>query len=205
MNLNINSPGGKNKVADSSYDDGGSIRSPFGSERIGQVQNSTLITGSNRYLSGSATTANNGGSFNVENYGAVGDGSHDDTEAFTRAWSDACKASSATLLVASGNTFLVNNLDFQGPCQPEFTFQVDGTIVAPDDPSSWKSNYVWLLFQHLQQFTMTGKGTIDGKGNNWWGKQKSRPAAIQFNDVKGSALSGLKVTNSPQFHVTLTD
>ena len=30
------------------------------------------------------------------------------------------------------------------------------------------------------------------------------PQAIQFNDVKGSALSGLKVTNSPKFHVTLT-
>ncbi|XP_057862084.1 polygalacturonase-like [Cryptomeria japonica] len=31
------------------------------------------------------------------------------------------------------------------------------------------------------------------------------PQAIQFNDVKGSALSGLKVTNSPQFRVTLTN
>ncbi|XP_057865029.1 polygalacturonase-like [Cryptomeria japonica] len=169
-----------------------------------------LLTASNRYLSGStrsqgATLASNGGSFSVENYGAVGDGEHDDTEAFTGAWNGACKASSATLLVPSGKTFLVNNLDFQGPCQPGFTFQVDGTIAAPEDPSSWKSNYVWLLFQHLQQFTLTGKGTIDGKGNNWWGKQKSRPAAIQFNDVKGSTLSGLKVTDSPQFHVTLTD
>ncbi|XP_059071095.1 polygalacturonase-like [Cryptomeria japonica] len=169
-----------------------------------------LIRSTNRYLRAStislaATQGNNGRSFDVQNYGAVGDGEHDDTEAFTRAWNDACKASSATLNVPGGKAFLVNNLNFQGPCQPGFTLQVDGTIVAPENPSSWKSTYVWLLFEHLQKFTLTGKGTIDGKGSNWWGKQKSRPTAIQFNDVKGSALSGLKVTNSPQFHVTLTN
>ncbi|GLJ10109.1 hypothetical protein SUGI_0122320 [Cryptomeria japonica] len=168
-----------------------------------------VITESNRYLRAStisldATQASKGRSFNVQNYGAVGDGAHDNTEAFTRAWNDACKASSATLYVPGGKTFLVNNLNFQGPCQPGFTFQVDGRIVAPENPSSWKSTYVWLLFEHLQQFTLTGNGIIDGKGNNWWGKKKSRPTAIQFNDVKGSRLSGLKVTNSPQFHVTLT-
>ncbi|XP_057862088.1 polygalacturonase-like [Cryptomeria japonica] len=169
-----------------------------------------LITASNRYLRAStisqdATQASNGRSFNVQNYGAVGNGVHDDTEAFTSAWNDACKASSAILHVAGGKTYLVNNLNFLGPCQPGFKFQVDGTIVAPDNPGSWKSTHVWLSFQHLQQFTLTGKGTIDGRGNNWWGKQKSRPTAIQFNDVKGSALSGLKVTNSPEFHVTLTN
>ncbi|XP_059064539.1 polygalacturonase-like [Cryptomeria japonica] len=53
--------------------------------------------------------------------------------AFTRAWNDACKASSATLNVAGGKTFLVNNLYFQGPCQPGFTFQIVGiTIQAPE-------------------------------------------------------------------------
>ncbi|GLJ10708.1 hypothetical protein SUGI_0133520 [Cryptomeria japonica] len=113
-----------------------------------------LITSSNRYLRAStislaSTQGRNGRSFGVQNYGAVGDGEHDDTEAFTRAWNDAYKASSATLNVPGGKTFLVNNLNFQGPCQPGFTFQVDGIIVAPENPSSWKSTYVWLLIKHL--------------------------------------------------------
>ncbi|XP_057862094.1 polygalacturonase-like [Cryptomeria japonica] len=162
-----------------------------------------LITASNRYLRVS-TTASNGGAFNVENYGAVGDGAHDDTEAFTSAWNDACKASSGTLLVPGGKTFLVNNLNFQGPCQPGFTFQVDGTIVPPEDPNSWKNKYALLLFQHLQTFTVTGKGTIDGKGSSWWGNYDDRPTAVAFNDVKGLTLSGLTVTNSPRFQVTIT-
>ncbi|GLJ10103.1 hypothetical protein SUGI_0122210 [Cryptomeria japonica] len=149
--------------------------------------------------------------FNVLDYGAVGDGQHDDSKAFGQAWEAACKTSSATLLVPSNKTFLVNNLAFEGQCEPGLVFQVDGMIIAPEDPEAWESKDVWLLFEHLNQFTLTGNGVIDGQGSKWWdnhSKQSAsddRPTAIHFNGCTELAINGLHVSNSPRIHFALSE
>ncbi|GLJ10102.1 hypothetical protein SUGI_0122180 [Cryptomeria japonica] len=151
---------------------------------------------------------------NVLDYGAVGDGEHDDTKAFGQAWDAACDTPSATLLVPGTKTFLVNNLVFKGKCEPGLIFQVDGNITALEDPKDWESKSVWLRFDYLDQFTLTGNGAIDGNGNKWWdnksqekiGKKSSghRPTAIHLNGCSGVVIKGLLVTNSPKFHFTLS-
>ncbi|XP_057861791.2 polygalacturonase [Cryptomeria japonica] len=155
--------------------------------------------------------------FNVETYGAVGNGVEDSTKAFANAWAAACKAPSATLLVPGSKTFLVNGLVFQGPCAPGFTFLVEGTIVAPPDPANWNNRLTWFYFQKLQQFTLSGNGTINGQGQAWWLQCRTknihhayctdtnRPTAIQFNDCSGLEISGLSIVNSPLFHMTFDD
>ena len=103
--------------------------------------------------------------FNVRSFGAVGDGVTDDTQAFKMAWDTACQAESATLLVPSGHSFMIQSTIFTGPCKTDLIFQVfdqccsrrrqligselgfflfslddekiEGTIMAPDGPSSW--------------------------------------------------------------------
>lgn len=48
--------------------------------------------------------------------------------------------------------------------------QIDGTIVAPDEPSNWDPDMSrqWLDFSKLKGVIFQGSGTIDGSGSKWW-------------------------------------
>ena len=48
--------------------------------------------------------------------------------------------------------------------------QIDGTIVAPDEPSNWdpKLQRTWLEFSKLEGIVFQGNGVIDGSGSKWW-------------------------------------
>nr|AAY21050.1 truncated PGN [Glycine max] len=61
-----------------------------------------------------------GPSFNVIDYGATGNGQTDDSQAFLKAWKDACNASygTATLLIPKEKTFMLQPVLFRGPCKP---------------------------------------------------------------------------------------
>ncbi|GKB24037.1 polygalacturonase [Tanacetum coccineum] len=77
--------------------------------------------------------------FNVKDYGAIGDGSSDETPAFVVAWKDACA--------------------------------VDGVLSPPTGPDCWPkkdSTRQWLVFYKLDNMTLTGTGTIEGIGQDWW-------------------------------------
>ncbi|KAM0009362.1 putative endo-polygalacturonase [Helianthus debilis subsp. tardiflorus] len=54
--------------------------------------------------------------FDVTSYGAKGDGSTDDSQAFLQAWADLCGDASGdpTLIIPSGMTFLISPLKFVG-------------------------------------------------------------------------------------------
>ncbi|KAK8682741.1 hypothetical protein V6N13_055115 [Hibiscus sabdariffa] len=75
-------------------------------------------------------------SFNVMDYGAVGNGIADDSQAFIKAWKGVCGAkvggTIATLVVPQGKTFLVNLLEFEGPCQAK-SIHVQGILLACND------------------------------------------------------------------------
>ncbi|XP_022138804.1 polygalacturonase At1g48100 isoform X2 [Momordica charantia] len=157
--------------------------------------------------------------FDVTDYGAVGDGCTDDTAAFRAAWKAACAVESATILVPSDHCFIITSTIFSGPCKPGLVFKVDGSLMPPDGPESWpKADSVrqWLVFYRLDQMTMTGTGTIEGNGQKWWelpckphrGPNGSTlpgpcdsPALIRFFMSSNLVVSGLRIQNSPQFHM----
>ncbi|KAJ6357170.1 hypothetical protein OIU78_005116 [Salix suchowensis] len=157
--------------------------------------------------------------FNVMDYGAVGDGSTDDTNAFTQAWKEACGVESGVILAPSGYSFMITSTIFSGPCKPGLVFQVDGCLMPPDGPDSWPekdSTQQWLVFYRLDGMTLTGKGTIEGNGEKWWdlpckphrGPNGSTskgpcasPALIRFFMSSNLEVSGLRIQNSPQFHM----
>ncbi|OMO76680.1 Glycoside hydrolase, family 28 [Corchorus olitorius] len=89
---------------------------------------------------------------NVDSFGAVGDGVSDDTEAFRKAWDTACSTPKSVFLVPPGCHYLVNATKFKGPCVDRLVLQIDGTIVAPDEPENWDPNLprLWLDFSNLQ-------------------------------------------------------
>ncbi|KAK1280834.1 Polygalacturonase [Acorus gramineus] len=157
--------------------------------------------------------------FDVREYGAVGDGSADDTAAFAEAWKAACAADSAVLLVPSDYVFVIRSTIFSGPCRPGFVVQVDGVLMAPDGPDCWPetdSKRQWLVFYRLDGLTLRGGGTIEGNGEQWWnlpckphrGPNGSTlpgpcdsPALIRFFMSSNLTLRDLRIQNSPQFHV----
>ncbi|CAI9267684.1 unnamed protein product [Lactuca saligna] len=157
--------------------------------------------------------------FDVKNYGAIGNGSADDTPAFVAAWKAACAVESATLLVPFGFTFMITSTLFSGPCKPGLVFQVDGILTPAVGPDNWPkkdSRRQWLVFFELDNMSLTGTGTIDGNGQQWWdlpckphqgsgGKTFpgpcDSPTLIRFFMSSNLRLSGLRIQNSPMFHV----
>ncbi|KAI4354103.1 hypothetical protein L6164_003002 [Bauhinia variegata] len=61
--------------------------------------------------------------FNVMDYGAVGDGKSDDSQAISKAWNDTCGTAipgAATLVLPGGKTFYLKPMDFQGSCKSKY-------------------------------------------------------------------------------------
>ncbi|KAI3696609.1 hypothetical protein L6452_29025 [Arctium lappa] len=148
-----------------------------------------------------------GAAYNIMQYGAKGDGITDDTKAFEEAWQELCNdvEPGSTLTIPLVNTFLVGPINFQGPCKsPNVHFEILGTIVAPEDPSSWNGCLAgaWLLFANVEGLIVDGGGTIDGRGNAWW--TKSLTNALHFENCNGLQLRNLNHRNSPRNHIGLS-
>nr|GMD76908.1 polygalacturonase QRT2-like [Ipomoea batatas] len=160
-----------------------------------------------------------GSSFNVMDYGATGDGSTDDSQAFLNAWKDACSstAGSTLLTIPQNLKFLVHPITFSGPCNSEkINFAIMGTILAPTSPSIWGEGYPsqWLAFQDVTGLNIYGSGTIDGQGKVWWdqscrdhpgleGCKSLAPTALKLISCNQGSLSNIIFSNSPQSHVLI--
>ncbi|XP_077233344.1 putative polygalacturonase At3g15720 [Tasmannia lanceolata] len=146
--------------------------------------------------------------FNVDTFGAVGDGKTDDSHAFLRAWGAACAAyGGPTIYIPGAKIFLLKPIQFQGPCNSSINIQVLGNLVAPRDMWMWKDAFSWLLFYGINQLTIYGSGKIDGQGSLWWAKHcqncKSAPTAMSFQSLNGLVLKGLRIVNSPRNHISI--
>ncbi|KAG6484223.1 hypothetical protein ZIOFF_061018 [Zingiber officinale] len=112
--------------------------------------------------------------FDVINYGAIGDGKTDDSQAFLRAWAAVCKDASATpsVLNIGFKTFLINAvLNFMGPCKPS-------SIT-------------------VQQVLMNGCNNLVVKGLKLVNSQRSHLAITNCNDVLLSQLTITSPGDSP--------
>ncbi|XP_071695661.1 probable polygalacturonase At1g80170 [Rutidosis leptorrhynchoides] len=152
---------------------------------------------------------------NVDSFGAVGDGVSDDTTAFSNAWKQACSTTSAVLLVPPDRTYLVNATRFKGPCAEDFIIQIDGTIVAPNEPKNWdpKNPRIWLYFSNLTRAHFLGNGVIDGSGSKWWAASCKRnktnpcvgaPTALTIDQSSSIEVNGLTIQNSQQMHFAVS-
>ncbi|KAH6799039.1 hypothetical protein C2S51_035523, partial [Perilla frutescens var. frutescens] len=141
--------------------------------------------------------------FNVVDNGAIGNGRTDDTNAFVKAWEKICASSSSPVMrVPSKKTFLIQPLQFIGPCKSRtITVEIDGNLVAPTDPSKWKCNanvcHQWIYFHQVDGLTLRGRGIIDGRGQKWW-----QNTVLEISNSKNVELGGgLRFKDSPMMHV----
>ncbi|XP_020224229.1 probable polygalacturonase At3g15720 [Cajanus cajan] len=157
--------------------------------------------------------------FNVLQYGAIGDGKTNDSPAFLKAWKDVCQSKShiSRLIIPAKRTFLLKPTTFSGPCKSNYTYiQLLGDIVAPETKSEYSGFHTntWLGFSYVNGLIISGKGTIDGKGSAWWqqpciGNVKSGancrpPTALTFYRCYHLQLKGFTSINPARSHMTLT-
>ncbi|KAK8960749.1 putative polygalacturonase [Platanthera guangdongensis] len=152
---------------------------------------------------------------NVDSFGAVGDGVADDTPAFVSAWEKACSLKNAVFLVPEQGVYKVNATKFKGPCQDRLIIQIGGTIVAPEEPSSWdpKNPRVWLFFSNLVGARIQGGGVIDGSGSKWWASSckinktnpcRGAPTALTIDSSSKIRVKRLTIQSAQQMHFAIS-
>ncbi|KAK2637046.1 hypothetical protein Ddye_031838 [Dipteronia dyeriana] len=149
---------------------------------------------------------------NVDSFGAKGDGT-DDSQAFKRAWQEACSSSNeAVLVVPKNKMYLLKPLRLSGPCKSSLTMKIYGTIKASVRLSDYqKDPDRWIVFENVNNFRVDGSGTIDGSGRIWWQNSckinknlpcKDAPTAVTFSECNNLVVASLRFKNSQKMHLT---
>ncbi|GAB5363910.1 hypothetical protein AAMO2058_000923900 [Amorphochlora amoebiformis] len=120
-------------------------------------------------------------------------------------------------ILQPGDTLFFPNKTFtlMGGVQAEglrdVTIQIDGTLEFKDDIDSWPTQdgkvLNCMVFKNVMNmtFTSSGKGTIDGKGERWWGipgigyliQGKNRPNLFEIDTGKDVLIENLLFKQSP--------
>jgi polygalacturonase len=118
--------------------------------------------------------------FNITEYGAVGDGQTDCTEAFKKAISAANKAGGGRVVVPAGSFFsgpihLKSNVNLHVSQGATILFSTEPNDYLPPVYTRWEGvecmNYSPLVYAYEQEnIAITGEGTLDGQGSKggWW-------------------------------------
>ncbi|KAG0499088.1 hypothetical protein HPP92_003779 [Vanilla planifolia] len=147
---------------------------------------------------------------NVLNYGAMGDGNTDDTQAFLKTWKAACGDHNGSVLLVTGKgtrKYLLGKIEFTGPCLSDVNFQIDGELVAPN--KLWTNEIdTWIQFRNVPGISVYGHGSIDGRGFIWWNclsKNQCRyaPYTMEFMGCNGLKVNGLSFKDSPGKHLVV--
>lgn len=165
---------------------------------------------------------------NVRDFGAAGDGVHEDTAAIQaainflpdggRLWFPAgtyltlplSLKSRVTLDLDEGATILGSAERERYPIVPSASLD---PVTGLEVPHAGFEGQEFPCYQSLIQasyaedIAIVGRGTIDGNGQNgdWWGDFDSfpakRPRVVFFNRTKNVTLHGITVKNGPSWHV----
>lgn len=163
----------------------------------------------------------NTGTYNVRDYGAVGNGEGKDTRAIQAAADAAYEAGGGTVVIPAGQ-YLTGALFFRNGV--DLKIEKDATLISTVDSDDfpqiptrfegtekhWRS--ALLNFDHSRNVRVYGEGSIDGKGPEWsinrnmdglWG----RPRMICFTDCPGGSIEGLTLRDHASWclHVLYTD
>ncbi|MBK6644151.1 MAG: glycoside hydrolase family 28 protein [Anaerolineales bacterium] len=154
--------------------------------------------------------------FNVREHGAMGNGQTLDSPAI-QSTIDACSTlGGGTVYLPSGqyltgSLFLRNNISLH--------LDSGATILGSENPvdypiihSRWEGKHQdthasLITGQNLNNISVTGRGTIDGRGAKWWQAKKDgtlahpRPRLISFSDCTNVLIEGITAINSPSWTI----
>jgi len=145
--------------------------------------------------------------FNIKDYGAVGDNVTDNTKAIQSAINAAGNAGGGKVIIPSGE-YLCGPFQFTS----NLNLQIDSAAILrmlPIDkyPGGTAEGQNFISGTKLHDIAISGKGTIDGQGSPWWPFAKTenakRPRMIAFRDCDKVLIEQVKMMNSPMFHITV--
>ncbi|KAG6505310.1 hypothetical protein ZIOFF_037665 [Zingiber officinale] len=135
--------------------------------------------------------------FDVRSYGAIGDGSSNDAQAFRAAWKAACMANSSVILVPSDGVFMVTSTIFSGPCRP-------GLVLQVSYPVSIETELILLLLEAAPSKEKARIGGISPASLTEGLTEAHYPGlatALRFFMSYNVTVGRLRIRNSPQFHI----
>lgn len=149
------------------------------------------------------------GTFLVSTYGAVGDGTTDNTTAVQAALNAANAAGGGTVeIAAAAHAYLCGPITLYS----RTNLQVDAGATLQALPfgtypnSTTSPAHFVTIASGSSNVEISGGGTIDGNGSAWWTAYDSkaisnRPRLIQVNHADTVRITGVTLQNSPMFHV----
>jgi polygalacturonase len=166
--------------------------------------------------------------FVVTSFGAVGDGKHLNTEAFTKAIA-ACHEHGGGEVVVPAGIFLIGPIELTS--NMALALENGATIRGSENfndytvkDSKGKTSVLPLIGgKKLTNVAIRGAGTIDGAGAPWWQRfraeraagvpqqgqpreagqpqESPRPKLVLLTDCARVLIQGVTLKNSPQFHL----
>ena len=145
--------------------------------------------------------------FNVTNYGAIGDGKTMNTSAIQKTI-DTASAGGGTVLIPAGK-FLTGPFTLASSINLHLV--KNATILISDDLANYpsaKGRYQdSITASGAHDLEISGEGTIDGQGNAWWTAFRAdksmthRPNMIKLSNCTRVRVHGVTLGNSPMFHL----
>lgn len=151
-----------------------------------------------------------GSTFNIKDFGAVGDDNTINTEAIQEAL-DSAGISGGTVIIPKG-TYLCGPLSMYG--NTNLHIEEGAVLKLIDDIVSYpvKGDHYenFIEVSHVANVKITGKGTIQGQGKDWWDAFENnelkygRPQLIYMEEVSNLTISGIHTVNPPNTHFSLS-
>ena len=151
-------------------------------------------------------TNNSASVFNVTSFGAVGDGISTNTTAIQNAINAAATNTAGGIveIPAAGSPYLCGPLAMAS----KVNLQIDSGATLMMLPfASWPGTTTFINGSGLHDVTISGSGTIDGQGADWWAAFNSsgisRPNFINFSGTTRLLIQDVHMRNPPTFHMML--
>jgi polygalacturonase len=150
--------------------------------------------------------------FDITQFGAVGDGSTLNTAAIQKAIAACSAAGGGTVRVPPGK-FLTG--PFTLASSLNLHLDAGATLLLDDDRAQYpvRNNRYQdaITVSQGHDIEITGQGAIDGQGQKWWDAFRAdanmthRPYLIQMSGCSNVALLDVTLQNSPMFHLVPKD